>query len=132
MLRRVRLAGLCLALGLGVAGVAAAQEGSSRLTRLHDDLHLSAAQETGWHFYAAAVTPDPVTRARHQAAEKMMASLPTPRRVALIEATMSQDLDDFRRQGAAVKTFYAGLTPEQQKTFDRETVPSAPPPQSSE
>jgi hypothetical protein len=54
----------------------------------------------------------------------MLPLLPTPRRIALIEATMTQDDADFRRQGAAVNAFYAKLTPEQQRTFDRDTLPS--------
>ena len=48
-----------------------------------------------------------------------------PRRVALIDATMEQDLADLRRQGAAVITFYNHLTPDQQSIFDRQTVPAS-------
>jgi hypothetical protein len=39
---------------------------------------------------------------------------------------MTQDLSDFRRQGAAVNAFYNALTPSQQRTFDQQTLPPAP------
>jgi periplasmic protein CpxP/Spy len=52
----------------------------------------------------------------------MMAKLPTPRRVDLINAEMDQDVAAMRRQGEAVKAFYAQLTPQQQSTFDRVTA----------
>jgi len=48
--------------------------------------------------------------------------LKTPRRIALIDATMDQDVADFRRKGEAVTAFYARLTPDQQVIFDRETL----------
>lgn len=126
---RLFLSSLCVALGLTLAqaGGAAAQQAPQRLSQLHDALHLTADQEAAWRAYAAAVTPDPMAQARHQATEKMIPGLTTPRRIALIDATMAQDIDEFRRQGQAVDAFYARLTPDQQKTFDRETVPAAPP-----
>ena len=37
---------------------------------------------------------------------------------------MAQDEADFRRQGVAVNAFYDKLTPEQQRTFDRDSLPS--------
>jgi hypothetical protein len=116
--------GLAALLTLVQLSDAVAQDRSSRLQQLHDDLHLTATQEVAWGAYAMAVSPDPMTEARHQAAVKLMPGLTAPRRIALIDATMSQDLDDFRREGAAVKTFYVTLTQDQQKIFDQETVPA--------
>jgi hypothetical protein len=57
----------------------------------------------------------------------MLPQLTTPRRLALMEATMSDELNEFRRQGDAVRQFYARLTPDQQRTFDRDTAPQAAP-----
>lgn len=128
---RLFASALCLSLALA-AGAASAQQPTAgqeppvRMTQLHDALHLTADQEQAWRAYASAVTPDPYAQARHQAAQRMLPQLPTPRRIALIDATMSQDLTDFRRQGQAVTAFYARLTPDQQKVFDRETVPATP------
>jgi hypothetical protein len=54
-----------------------------------------------------------------------MPQIPTPRRLALMEATMADELADFRRERAAVEAFYNRLTPDQQRTFDRDTAPQA-------
>jgi len=117
--------GFCAVLGAFATGGAAraAEAVSAELIRLHDDLKLSDGQEAAWHSYTIAIAPDPQQLARHKAATELLPLLPTPRRVALIEATMAQDAIDFRRQGAAVNTFYGQLTPAQQKTFDQDTLP---------
>ncbi len=104
-----------------LAGAAHAQTAPD-LSSLHDALHLTAAQEDGWRAYRSAITPDPQAEARHRQASMLMATLPTPRRVDLIDAEMQEDLAMVRRQGDAVKAFYSGLTPDQQRTFDRQTL----------
>jgi len=119
---RTVIIGLCLAAALG--GVAAAQDPSSMLSKLHDDLRLSADQEGAWRQYEAAMSQAGQAQARHQAAEQLMPQVPTPRRLALIDATMTQDLDDFHRQSQAVALFYGRLTPPQQRIFDTDTLPS--------
>lgn len=115
--------GFCFA--MATTGAAhAAQAVNAELIRLHDDLRLSDSQEQAWKDYTAAIAPDPQTQARHRATQELLPLVPTPRRIALIEATMAEDTHDFQRQGAAVKAFYGKLTAEQQKTFDRDTLPS--------
>ena len=91
---------------------------------LHAALHLTESQETNWRAYQQALEQDPVTQARHQSAQMMMAGLPTPRRIDLLDANMQADLEVMHRQGEATKAFYATLTPEQQKVFDRQTLPA--------
>jgi hypothetical protein len=115
--------GFCVALAAG-GGAQAAQAVSPELIRLHDDLRLSAGQEQAWRDYTNAIAPDPQTEARHRATQALLPLVPTPRRIALIEATMAQDAADFQRQGGAVKAFYGKLSVEQQKTFDLDTLPS--------
>jgi hypothetical protein len=115
-------------LSLSAAGAALAQQppqGPSpqvQLSQLHDALHLTATQEPAWRAYVAALRPDPSIQARRRSAAEMMPKLPTPRRVDLITAEMDQDLAVMRRQGEAVKAFYAQLSPQQQSTFDRITA----------
>jgi protein CpxP len=109
-----------IALAAALAGGAHAQ--APDLSGLHDALHLTAAQEDAWRVYRAAITPDAAAEGRHRAAAMMMSTLPTPRRVDLINAEMSEDFAAAHRQGEAVKTFYATLTPDQQRTFDRQTL----------
>jgi len=128
----MRLAALtfcALALGLGAPAAMAAPARqpavSADLLRLHDDLHLSEAQEAGWRDYTLAIAPDPQVEARHRAAGELLPAVPTPRRLALMQAAMESDAADFRRHAAAVIAFYNALTPAQQRTFDQETAPRA-------
>ena len=130
-MRRIVLGFSVAAAVFGGAGLAlAAKEPvTPELIRLHDDLRLSPAQEPAWHDYLMAIAPDPQVEARHRATQELLPMVPTPRRIALLEATMQQDDLDFRRQSEAVKVFYAKLTPDQQKTFDRDTAPNEDDPQ---
>jgi hypothetical protein len=118
--------GLCVSLAIPAA--AAAQEAvSAELIKLHDDLHLSPDQEAAWDAYARAIAPSGQGEARHNATGQLLPMVPTPRRLALLEANMAQDEADFRRQADVVLGFYNRLTPSQQRTFDRDTVPTPPP-----
>jgi hypothetical protein len=125
---RMRALALGVSILLAAAGGVGAQQAPSasratEINRLHDALHLTAAQEAAWGKYAAAIAPNPQVDGRRRAAEELMPTLPTPRRVALMESTMAADQADLRQQGAAVTEFYNQLTPAQQQAFDRETLP---------
>jgi hypothetical protein len=110
-----------LALVLCLIGSAHGQ--STDPSSLHDALHLTAVQEAAWQRYRRAVAPDPAAQARDRAARQMMANLPTPRRIDLINAEMEANIQTMRHQGEAVKAFYATLTPDQQRVFDSQTLP---------
>jgi len=110
------------ALGLAAALAGGVHAQTAQLSSLHDALHLTAAQEDGWRAYVAAISPDPSADARHRETARMMPTLSTPRRVDLINAEVDEDAALVHRQGAAVKVFYASLTPAQQHAFDRQTV----------
>jgi hypothetical protein len=120
---RTLFIGLCL--GLALAGAAAAQSASPQLSRLHDDLRLTPGQQGAWDQYMAATNDGGQMQARRLAAEELLPQIPTPRRLALMEATMSEELADFRRQSEGIKAFYGRLTPDQQRIFDRDTSPQA-------
>ncbi len=104
-----------------------AEQDGPDLQGLHDALRLSPAQEGDWRAYIAAISPDPGAEARHRSAAMMMTTLSTPRRIDLMSAQMDEDMAAMRRQGEAVKAFYARLTPDQQHTFDARTLPPAEP-----
>ena len=111
--------------GTALAGQAPGKQPvTAELIRLHDDLRLSDDQEGAWRAYTLAIAPSPDALARHRATSELLPLVPTPRRLALIEATMLQDSLDFKRQSVAVNAFYATLTPDQQKVFDRDTLAS--------
>jgi hypothetical protein len=116
-------------IGLGalaaMAFATAAWSQGPSLTALHDALHLTPAQESAWTTYQALITPPAQAAARHRAAAMLFPTLSAPRRIDLVEAEMQQDLADVHRQAQALKTFYAVLTPDQQRIFDTMTVPSA-------
>ncbi len=125
----MRGSALAFALLLTTPCAAAAQQSPDaarpevELGRLHDALRLSPAQEPAWRAYAAAITASSQTDARRRVAEEMLPTLSTPRRILLMESAMAADEADLRREGAAVIAFYGQLTPGQQQTFDRETLP---------
>jgi len=124
---KMRWALLSLCLCLAPAAAAAQPLDTTvtpQLNRLHQALKLSPAQESAWTAYTRAIAPSADVESRHRATDNMLPSLTTPRRIALIAATMQADEADFRKQGVAVTSFYAQLTPSQQKTFDDQTLPS--------
>jgi hypothetical protein len=102
------------------AGAALAQVADARL---HDALQLTAAQEPDWAKYKAAVAVDPARAGRARAAQQMLATLPTPRRVALMRAMLHDDATAFEQRAEAAEAFYATLTPKQQQMFDVLTAP---------
>jgi hypothetical protein len=90
--------------------------------KLHDALRLTPDQEGAWRAYQQGIAPDPQQTARERQAQMLMPTLPTPRRLALIRAQMQSDIQAFDHDSRAVEAFYAALTPDQQRTFDRETA----------
>lgn len=96
------------------------QKHEKQLVKLHDTLKLSAQQEVAWNKFKASHIP-PNKSARPDAAE--MEKLTAPQRLEkgiermrALEAKMTEHL-------AALKEFYATLTPEQQKLFDAKMSP---------
>ena len=86
------------------------------LATLHDKLKLTAQQEPAWQKFAAikpaesANRPDPAEMQKLNAPQRMEKGL---EHMKSMEAKMTEHL-------AALKEFYAVLTPEQQKTFDEQ------------
>lgn len=91
---------------------------AKRQAKLHDALKLSAAQEPAWAAFQAAIKPDAThTRPDHSA----MAALPAPERMEKHLEMAKQHIAGMESHLAALKTFYAVLTPEQKKVFDEHT-----------
>lgn len=87
-------------------------------------LKITPAQEGAWTSYTAAMQP-PAHGARptpEQRAE--FDKLTTPQRIDKMKELRTQHMAEMNaamdKRGEATKTFYAVLTPEQQKTFDTE------------
>lgn len=91
-----------------------------RRTALHDKLKLNAQQEKAWATYLSVTDKNidswkPFYRAD---LEKMTA----PERLQAMIDRMKTREKEMTEQLVALKTFYATLTPEQQKIFDSESL----------
>lgn len=85
--------------------------------KLHDALKLTASQETAWQTYSAAVqSRQTAGRPDRASVKEMNAPQRLEKRLEISKARIAQD--EARLQ--ALKTFYAVLTPEQQKVFDEQ------------
>ena len=115
---------LALALLLSVIPPLAAQPGQPpSLEQLHNSLRLRPDQEQAWRAFEMANRPDQREDARRQDAFQRMGSMRAPQRMDISLQMMRSDLDQMEREASALKALYATLSPDQQETFDRETLP---------
>jgi Spy/CpxP family protein refolding chaperone len=88
-----------------------------RQQKLHDALKLNASQETAWKTYIAAIKPQqPVGRADRTSFKELNAPQRAEKRLEFSKAHIAHQ----ETRLAALKSFYATLTPEQQKVFDEQ------------
>lgn len=100
-------------------GAQFAEHMAKRQALLHDKLKLSAAQEPAWAAFTAAAAPKAHGARPERAA---MAKMTAPERMEKWIAMSKERIAAQESRLAALKTFYAVLTPEQQKVFD-DSVP---------
>jgi hypothetical protein len=82
---------------------------------LHDKLKLTGSQEAAWKTYVAAATPPaPAARPERAQWEKMSA----PERMEKMMSMMKEREGHMATHLAAMKTFYATLSPLQQQIFN--------------
>lgn len=94
---------------------------AKRQTELHAKLKLSATQEPAWKAYTTSMTPPTMEQRQAQRPDRAaMQNMPAPQRMEAMLERMKQNQTRMESHLAALKTFYATLTPEQQKTFDAE------------
>lgn len=85
--------------------------------RLHDKLKLTAAQEPAWATFTAANAPKKPA-GDWKAKREAFAKLSAPQRMEQWIALSKERIAGQESRLASLKTFYAVLTPEQQKVFD--------------
>jgi len=96
------------------------------LGELKTRLKVTPAQEGAWGTFTAAMQPPAGMAGPRPSPEQRaeLAKLPTPERIDRMRALRTERMNamnaEMDRRAAAVKTFYAALSPEQQKTFDAE------------
>lgn len=128
--RNIFLIGLA-AIGLGTAPVLAlantgcgpmgagpgkfAERIEKRQAELHDKLKLTPDQETAWKKFSEKMKP---TESRNRPDQSELSALHAPERLERMLALMKEHESRMADRVAAVKEFYAVLTPEQQKLFD--------------
>lgn len=97
---------------------------AKRQAALKARLQITPAQESAWTAFTAAMQPPvrDINAMRAQRAE--MQKLSTPERIDKMRALRTQRMAEMNatmdQRGEATKTFYAVLSPEQQKTLDAE------------
>lgn len=89
-----------------------------RQADLRDKLQLTANQEGAWQAYTSSMTP-PAKGARPDRAE--WEKLSAPERMEKQLQKMKEHQARLETRLSATKTFYAALTPEQQKVFNDNT-----------
>jgi Skp family chaperone for outer membrane proteins len=96
------------------------EQRAKRLSALKEKLKLNASQEGAWSTFADAQQPPP-RPAQHMQREEF-AKMTTPQRLDLMQQRQAERAAMFSKRADATRSFYAGLTPEQQQTFDAETA----------
>lgn len=89
-----------------------------RAQHLRDVLQLTPRQEPALQTFLAAMKPPEGARGQMRQHRQEMAGLTTPQRLDRMKARMAERQARFDQRAAAVKRFYAELTPTQQKAFD--------------
>jgi hypothetical protein len=85
-----------------------------RMESLKRILQITPQQEGAWSAFASAMMP--AARAPHE--RGAFARLSTPQRIDAMKQMRAQRAAEQDRRGDATKTFYAQLSPSQQKAFD--------------
>ena len=84
--------------------------------RMHDALKITPAQEGAWQTYLSAMKANMPQRGQFDHAA--MKDMPAPQRMEKHIEMAKAHIARMESALAATKTFYATLTPEQQKVFD--------------
>ena len=96
---------------------------AERQAAMKAKLNITPAQESAWTSFTAAMQPPSSMRARPTPEQRTeFDKLGTPERIDKMRAVRAQRMAAMSAQmdkrGEATKTFYAALSPEQQKEFD--------------
>lgn len=92
---------------------------AQRAETFKQKLQLTADQEPAWTAFTTSMRP-PEGRPHARLSPEGMDKLTTPERIDRMRAMRAQHAAEMDRRDEAVKTFYAALTPAQQKVFDAE------------
>ncbi len=100
------------------------QRRAQHLAALKEKLKLDASQEPAWSSFTAA--QQPAGRPTQRPSREELAKMTTPQRLDLMQQRRTERSAAFAKRADATRSFYAALKPEQQKTFDAETLRFGP------
>ena len=122
-LRLAACAGAALvSAGVFSPGVASAQSQSQQGPDLHAILHIRPDQEAAWRAYKASEVPPAGLVSELQSSAQRMVNMNTPQRLDLIMQNEQLELTMRHHRFDAIRRFYAGLSPDQQRIYDQVTV----------
>ena len=102
-----------------LASTASAQSGGADLRAT---LHLRPDQSAAYARFQRDAGPQPERDQERAEESRRLPQMTTPQRIDWTTRQLEEDLRDLRRQGPAVKAFYAQLSPDQKRTFDEITA----------
>jgi hypothetical protein len=89
------------------------QRHAAHLEQLKTELRLTAEQEAAWSAFVARTEPTPRAKTAMD-----WSAMTTPQRLDALQAQQAEHSAQMNRRIDATRSFYAQLSPEQQKTFD--------------
>lgn len=95
---------------------------AQRQAALKEKLKITASQEGAWTSFTSTMQPPTDMHKRRMEMRAEMDKLTTPERIDRMRALRSQRDAEMDRRADATKTFYAALSPEQQKVFDAQRM----------
>jgi hypothetical protein len=93
------------------------QHRAKHMADLKAALAITPEQESAWNQFETAMKPPAIQWPSGQRGE--WTKLTTPERIDRMEQRMAERQQRVKQMGEAIKTFYAQLTPQQQKIFDQ-------------
>ena len=98
---------------------------AQRQAALKETLKITAAQEGAWSAFTSSMQPPADLHKRRMAMRAEMDKLTTPERIDRMRALRTERDAEMDKRANATKSFYAALSPEQQKVFDAERMGGA-------
>ncbi len=95
---------------------------AERQAKLKAELKLAPEQEAAWSAFVARTAPEPRMAGKDGAQREDWSKLTTPERLDKMQARHAERGEQMAKRIDATKSFYAALTPEQQKTFDSQSM----------
>ena len=100
---------------------------AKHLADLKDKLKLDASQQGAWSAFTTSMQPPPMAQRPDRAAMRAeFEKLTTPQRLDRMQARQAERAAMAAKRADATRAFYATLKPEQQKTFDAESMRFGP------